>query len=285
MFSILVGIDGSARGERALAWAARYAGGIEGAGLMLVCAVDPAAARASGMSAEQLAVLCEDDLARLKARMGEEYPDLPVETSVAQGHVVDVLVDAAARCNMVVVGSHNGASLGEAVGGATGLRVSVSVNVPTVVVPADWEAAREGTGIVCGVGPDQVSVGAVAFAVREALKLGEGLELVSAWGLPAVLSKPAAAMGGGLAPVGIQFQRELDERARLLRGANPGLEVQGRSVEGPAPAKTLIDESRGKRMLVLGTHSRAALGRALFGSVTHGVLLNLAVPTVVVPQL
>ncbi len=33
MFSILVGIDGSARGEKALAWAARYASRVEGAGL------------------------------------------------------------------------------------------------------------------------------------------------------------------------------------------------------------------------------------------------------------
>lgn len=37
-------------------------------------------------------------------------------------------------------------------------------------------------------------------------------------------------------------------------------------------------------MFVLGTHSRDALGRALFGSVTHGVLLNLSAPTAVVPQ-
>jgi nucleotide-binding universal stress UspA family protein len=35
---------------------------------------------------------------------------------------------------------------------------------------------------------------------------------------------------------------------------------------------------------VLGTHSRTVLGRALFGSVTHGVLLELDTPTVVVPQ-
>ncbi len=37
-------------------------------------------------------------------------------------------------------------------------------------------------------------------------------------------------------------------------------------------------------MLVMGTNSRNALGRTLFGSVTHSVLLNLKVPTIIVPQ-
>ncbi len=284
MFSILVGIDGSARGEKALAWAARYASRVEGAGLCLLSVVDVPGVSTPDDAVEQVRAACEKDLAELRAGLAAEFPALPVETLVAQGHVVDALVEAAAGRNMVVLGSHQAKTLGRAVGGAKGLRVSVQVNVPTVVVPADWNPADQGTGVVCGVGPDQVSEAAVAFAVREALALGEDLELVSAWGLPPVLSKPAAAMGGGLAPVGIQFQRELDERARLLRDANPALQVQGRSVEGPSPAKTLIDESCGKRMLVLGTHSRDALGRALFGSVTHGVLLNLSVPTVVVPQ-
>ena len=45
---ILVGIDGTERGERALEWAARY-GAREGAALTLIAVVDPAAARAYGI--------------------------------------------------------------------------------------------------------------------------------------------------------------------------------------------------------------------------------------------
>ena len=99
-----------------------------------------------------------------------------------------------------------------------------------------------------------------------------------------MLTRPAEVLGGGLAPVGEQFQRDLDRRVATLAEANPGLSVAGHAVEGSSPASTLVKYSAGHRLLVLGTHSRSALGRTLFGSVTHGVLLDLKVPTVVVPQ-
>ena len=168
--------------------------------------------------------------------------------------------------------------------GAKGLRVSVLADVPTVVVPCDWDSDAGAQGIVVGVGPDDSSSGAVAFGVREALKTGEPLELVSAWGLPAFLSKPAEAMGGGLGPVGDQFQARLDAIVAAVSQEHPGLSIVGKAVEGPSPSRTLVDYAARARLLVLGTHARSTIGRTVFGSVTHSVLLNLRVPTVIVPQ-
>ena len=44
-----------------------------------------------------------------------------------------------------------------------------------------------------------------------------------------------------------------------------------------------MEHSKNKRMLLLGTHDRSRVSRALFGSVTYGVLSRLEIPTIVVP--
>ena len=48
--------------------------------------------------------------------------------------------------------------------------------------------------------------------------------------------------------------------------------------------RALIDYTKSSGMLVLGTRTTSALGRALFGSLTHSVLMNLTIPTIVVSQ-
>ena len=97
------------------------------------------------------------------------------------------------------------------------------------------------------------------------------------------MSRPAEGMGGGLEEVGRQRQAEVDEFVARITTANPALDVTGRSDRGPSHARAL-DASKDAQLLVLGTHSRAAPGRALFGSVTYSMLLNLATLTVVVPK-
>lgn len=280
---ILVGIDGTERGERALEWAARY-GAREGASLTLIAVVDPAAARAYGIDKQTGDAAIEGILQEAKAAVLAKHPATEVDTVIAVGKVVDCLVDAAEGHDMVVMGSHHGASVGETVGGAKGLRVSVSVSVPTAVVPCDWEQDSANRRIVVGVGPDDSSRNAVRFAVREAVTDGEQLDLVSGWGLPAILTKPAEAMGGGIDPVGEQYQRNLDQLAAELKADDDRLDVVAHAVEGSSPTRAILNYAKDSKLLVLGTHSRSTLGRTLFGSVTHSVLLNLCVPTVIVPQ-
>lgn len=280
---ILVGIDGTERGERALEWAARY-GAREGAELTLIAVVDPAAARAYGIDKQTGDAAIEGVLQEAKGRVLAKYPATEVDTMISVGKVVDCLVDAAEGCDMIVMGSHHGASVGETVGGAKGLRVSVSVGIPTAIIPCDWEQGSSNHRIVVGVGPDESSINAIRFAVREAITDGEQLDLVSGWGLPAILTKPAEAMGGGLDPVGEQYQRNLEQLAAELKAENEELDVVAHAVEGSSPTRAILNYAKDSKLLVLGTHSRSTLGRTLFGSVTHSVLLNLCVPTVIVPQ-
>lgn len=285
MGSILVGIDGSTRGRRALDWAVRYAR-VTGDDIAMIAVIDEAIANKAGVSVDTVRETVSRALEEKRQSALESYPDMRIEGSVAVGDIVGVLADSAAEHSMIVLGSHHGHTIGETIGGAKGLRVSVSTSVPTVVVPADWDADEQTEGIVVGVGPDEaVSAGAIDFGARASMLLHQPLELISAWGVPAWLERTAQTMGGGLAPVGQQRQRELDRQLVRLACEYPGaLKVTGHTIEGASPSRVLVEASANASMLVMGTNSRSALGRTLFGSVTHSVLLNLTVPTVIVPQ-
>ena len=164
------------------------------------------------------------------------------------------------------------------------MRVAVSAAVPTAVIPADWAEDYDGEGVVVGIDPDGSTKQALDFSIAEAIATEQPLRLITGWGLPAWISKPAEAMGGGLGPVGEQYQVRLDSLAAVLREEYEGLNVRGHAVEGSSPTRVLQGYAKTRGVLVLGTRSRAALGRALFGSVTHSTLLNLTIPTVIVPQ-
>ena len=259
MASILVGVDGSERGRRALDWAVARAERT-GASLMLLAVVNSAEAKKLGAEAEMVHTTVEAALHEKKEVLAAEHPDVAVEAKIVDGPTVDSIVEEASNHDMVVLGSHHGASITETFGGATGLRVSVQVKIPTVVVPCDWDVTCAGkSGVVVGVGPDNVSDAAVAFGVGEAIDSAQPLELVSAWGIPAWMSRPAEGMGGGLEEVGRQRQAEVDEFVARITTANPALDVTGRSIEGPSPTRVLLDASKDAQLLVLGTHSRAAL--------------------------
>ena len=135
-----------------------------------------------------------------------------------------------------------------------------------------------------GVGPDDTSNDAVVTGVNMALAFNEPLELVSAWGVPTLLARSAEVMGGGLQPVGEMFQRKLDTLIAQIKEKYPELEVTGRSVEGSSPTQVIMECAKDKRMLLLGTHARSRVSRALFGSVTFGVLSRLEIPTIIVHE-
>ena len=283
MTRYLVGVDGSDRSDRALEWAARRARET-GASLTMLSVVDPDVARVLDYEVDDMREIAERVLGLSKLRVEQRYPELELTMRVVEGSIIDELVEAAESHDMVVMSSHHGATVGETLGGAKGLKVSVSVDVPCAIVPADWSEEAEGDGVLVGIGPDGASECAIAFGVEEALREGCALEMVSSWDRPPLFSHSDVRHDGAVETYGDQLQRALDARIASLSVQHPGLVATGEAVEATPASRVLIERSVGKKMLVMGTHSRNALGRALFGSVCHSVLLNLKVPTVIVPQ-
>jgi nucleotide-binding universal stress UspA family protein len=76
--------------------------------------------------------------------------------------------------------------------------------------------------------------------------------------------------------------RDLQARALALR--DRGLDATALLVQGPT-VETLVSEARrlAADMLVVGSHGRGAVGRALLGSVGAGVVRHPPCPVLVVP--
>lgn len=284
MKNILVGIDGSDRSQCALDWATALANKTEGAQITLLAVIDPGSARLAGSDEKILQTAVGNVLGSAQERIAENYPALTVHTTVGRGDIVEALITASEDHDIVVLGSHHNKTVGERVFGAKGLRVASGSKTATAVIPSDYTPDHSGHGIMVGVGPDDTSNDAVVTGVNMALAFNEPLELVSAWGVPTLLARSAEVMGGGLQPVGEMFQRKLDTLIAQIKEKYPELEVTGRSVEGSSPTQVIMECAKDKRMLLLGTHARSRVSRALFGSVTFGVLSRLEIPTLIVHE-
>ena len=284
MKNILVGIDGSDRSQCALDWATALANKTEGSQVTLLAIIDPGSVRLAGSDEKILQTAVDNVLGLAQEHIVENYPNLTVNTTVGRGDIVEALIAASEDHDIVVLGSHHNRTVGERVFGAKGLRVATGSRTATAVIPSDYTPDHSGHGIMVGVGPDDTSNDAVVTGVNMALAFNEPLELVSAWGVPTLLARSAEVMGGGLQPVGEMFQRKLDTLIAQIKEKYPELEVTGRSVEGSSPTQVIMECAKGKRMLLLGTHARSRVSRALFGSVTFGVLSRLEIPTIIVHE-
>ena len=76
--------------------------------------------------------------------------------------------------------------------------------------------------------------------------------------------------------------RSLLERSEALRAQ--GLEVRAMLVSG-ATVETVLAEARKHeaRMIVVGSHGRGPIGRALLGSVSEGIARGAACPVLIIP--
>ena len=106
MKKILVGIDGSARGARALHWAARRASR-EGANLELLSVVDSRKVKEAGASIEDVQEAVEANLDKARNFVAKRYSNVQVEMRIAEGEVVENIVDASVGCDLIVLGSHH----------------------------------------------------------------------------------------------------------------------------------------------------------------------------------
>ena len=143
MARIVVGVDGSTNGERALRWAVDEAR-LRGAELELIVAIPPAGlfdAVTAARSREDL----EADATSLLERVLDEVvlpavdtSEVTVHRSVRTGAAAEVLCEAAEGADLLVVGARGrGGFTGLLVGSAAGQVVAHAPCPVVVVVPED----------------------------------------------------------------------------------------------------------------------------------------------------
>jgi nucleotide-binding universal stress UspA family protein len=143
--------------------------------------------------------------------------------------------------------------------------------------------------IVVGVDGSEASWEALRWAADEARLRFAQLVAVHAGsfipaqpiGDPGMLAMPAGDLAGQLGAESEAARGVLEAAVEEALGAEPGLEIEQKLVEGDA-GDALVAESESAELVVVGSHGRSGLKAALLGSVSRHVVSHAACPVVVV---
>lgn len=278
--SIVVGIDGSACGERALDWAVHQAS-LEHRPLMLLHATGvlehhwPEAIDLDGYLNEARSQ-GRATLAAAAARALDRDPDVVVHEVLSDTDPRQTLLELAAHAAMIVVGSRGRGPVRSLLLGSVSVAVSKHATCPVVVVrPEDPELPRY--GILVGADGTETSRRAIEFAYR----------IASLRSLPlTVLHCFWDASGPGDVSEdepGFADQRLLlSETVAGLGEKFPDVPVTMRLARGFSDQR-LIQASRNMDLVVVGSHHSSLLSEVMYGSVAPTVVENSRCIVAVVP--
>ena len=264
---IVVGIDGTDRGDDALGFALVLARALR-TGVLLVHAYGPGEQR-------------DEARAILDARQSRDV-DVPVEVvAYADPLAARALqrVAGARLAAVIVVGPSHRAGLGLVFPGSTGQQLLAETARPVAVVPRGWQAAgdRPFSRVGCGYDGSAESRAALHSAVTLTRALGARLDVMRAfWSSPT--TRPA-----GIAPVGDLEARAAAGLGAVVRELPEDVHPRARVLFND-PGRALVERSRELDVLVLGSRGKGPVGAIWAGSVSSRVIREAACPVLVVPR-
>ncbi len=281
---MVVGVDGSAGSDAALAWAVRYATARHRRLMAVYGAGDPTA------SPEWVAMVGAGpalDAGHRVARHAREVverlaPDLELDVSTFLEDARTALLDQAADASMLVVGTRGFGPVRALLLGSVSTAVAAHAPCPVAVVRASEHetepdpedpAGLEGAVVVAtDTGPTSFAALDVAFELASVE--GRPLHVVHAWSVEselADLEQRAASMH--------EHERLLSESLAGYQERHPDVTVVRHLPRGDV-VHTLVSMSQAARMVVVGSHRRTGV-RMLLRSVSRE-LVERAHCTVVV---
>jgi nucleotide-binding universal stress UspA family protein len=273
--------EASRHAVRAAAWLARAFD----AGLVLAHAFDPMGIGARPLEEMRAVGISDDDLVHVARRAARRLLDdaaravtgVKVATELAEGQVVAELrrLAVARWAALLVAGTAARGGLDRVLLGSVSGALAADAPCPLVAVPR--AAALEELGpVVAGYDRSAQSLRAARHAAGLAARLGRELVLVHVTG-----------------EKGVRLDEELAQELHAAGvpglGDDPGwpaLQVRGRLVvEDGDPVQVLaaVARERAAALLVTGTRGRNALGSALLGSVSVGLIRAAGRPVALVP--
>jgi nucleotide-binding universal stress UspA family protein len=291
MTEIVVGVDGSESGARAVSWALDEAV-LRGLPVRLVHVMPrwafemPETGRhaAVGRWAREEA---SDLLTRTWEDARRQKPSVEVVSQLLPGDPRTVLLTASTHEAMLVVGSHGTGGFSGMLLGSVAAGVAGRASCPVVVVRHPPQIADSGE-IVVGVDGSLHSRAALEMAYAEAACRSGPVRAVYAWRkltgaiwdrLP--FSADAAALYG--------THRNENDARRMLAEAIAGLAERYpdvklvEQVEHGHPVDVLIQASTAAELLVVGHRAGHAVAGLTLGSVARGVLHHARCPVAIVP--
>lgn len=275
--AVVVGVDGSAHSDAAIAWAVGYAV-LESRPLLIVNAMGwlgPGDRLTPVESRKQMRIAARrvtDKALGLARRMA---PGLEIDASTPIGDARAVLLDLSDHADMIVVGTRGHGPVATLLLGSVSIAVASHARCAVAVVRPPEETS---TGIVLGVSSDGSDNAAIEFAARLASARGSDLDVVHAW----------HSAGSFVDPLSNQQRLDtMDRHERYLSEALDGLtekfpDVQAnRHMPPQGPVDALVERSKVAHCVVVGSRGRAG-ARAVLGSVSRAVIEHAHCTVVVV---
>jgi nucleotide-binding universal stress UspA family protein len=255
----IVGIDGSAPSDAALAWASTRSRR-DVAPLLLVHVVDAEAGR---MGADFRAEATERGHRLLTATLDRlAAGGVEADTAMLEGSVPWELTRFARPDDVLVVGTHKTGFSSGRVLGSLSVQIAAASTCTVAVIPGTDVRFRR--GVVAGIDREETARHIADLAAREAADRGDELTLLR-----------AVHPGDN----GILTDVALQTALAQVRSAHPTLVVQARH-STRAPSAALLDSARSQALLVIGPGS-TGVDRSPIGTVVHEVLLNANAPVLV----
>lgn len=282
---IVVGLDGSENGLRALHWAAEVAS-VRRWPVRLVNVFEqgvPDLPIAPLYGKVDLENISDDLLADAQSHARSQFPNLVVEVVGRIGPPAEVLLDELTRGRMLVLGRRGIGRFTALLLGSTSLACSSRAVNPVVVIPPIVPNDEVNGLVVVGIDGSARDRSAVEFAFMEASLRGARLDIVHAWELPSLFALDHAAYSG----------REMWETAHRISAAEvvaghrdkyPDVETDI-SLEYDHAAAAMVRRAAHADLLVVGGRGHGQLVGALMGSTTNAVIQHAPCPVAVVHQI
>lgn len=269
---VLVGYDGSATSQLAVAWAVTAAAQRSAPLTIVTTWAVPGLPYGMGMGtapspsledqAEQEARLLLDP-AVARARELDATATVPITGLIIDEAPAKALIELSQDAALVVVGTHGRHGLVEALLGSVSRQVMTHAKCPVVVVrqPADPEASE----VVVGVDGSPSSRAALEFAFEHANHAGLRLRVLSAWEMPAVHAAfPADQVAHDFRSAA---ERGTAEMVEGLAERWPDVVVE-QDIVGGIAAELLIEASERAALVVVGSRGHGGFVGLLLGSVS-----------------
>jgi len=284
MPEIIVGVDGSARGEDAMAFAQQLAR-TTGAALTLASAFayDEWPSRAASNDYREF--LRQDTRAmldRMRAKLDD--PEVPVHAIAdpTPARALHLLADQDGAALLVVGSSHRG-HVGRVLLGSTADRLLHGAPCPVAVVPHGYPAQAPIQTI--GVGYDGSVEGDAALtgACQVARRFGAGLRVIRVFDASTV-GTPALISGPGYVAAWKEMERLARENLESRVASLPDDVAAEAVFRSGSPGRELSAQTEGVDLMLLGSRGYGPLRSVLLGGVAQAVLREAMCPVIVMPR-
>ncbi|OZF50284.1 universal stress protein [Rhodococcus sp. 14-1411-2a] len=281
---IVVGVDGSPASIDAARWAATLAEKVDSP-LLIAGAVqqpvfymgEPATVVPTEVWDEQRRA-AERVVTDVATAVLSRHPNLAVTTSVEEATACTMMVGHSRTARMLVVGNSGSGPIVSALFGSTAQETSNAALCPVIV----W---REGIGTVDA----PILVGIDGSATSE-VAVEQAFDLASLLGVPmiAAFAWSSLSQGAALSLPGSPDSAEIEREQRMLLSEclagwsekYPDVSVE-HIVQQGNPAHLLIDLSKRAGLVVVGSHGRGVVARALFGSTSSNLTRHARCPVMI----